>query len=436
MRYFIRQIKKFMKRSIDIRIHGREITPGLVGTYYRIVPKYLGKEHMFLPKEQEDGIPKIGIPVSPTLDGCVQGVPGELLNPGYWTKFYIYKLRGNPIPANIYDFASTKEHRFTEKAIGKYMGSLKIWIPDCWLCELHMTDKCEHCKRKYKINSILKDNRGFMTIPGRGGKMRIRLTGVTFGPRQEAIMFLAAGSKLHYQVIWWENESHHREPAVEFFDEFGRSLGYLPRDLARRMWKSFETSQWEVTGWRKLGGESVNWGLEIELQAKGGKMKRIKKNVVMAVHTAIHKKMGSVTINGLIIPIKVHTTKHIRYAVGKFFSFWEQNPRTNSKYAELARKGLWITWIFRNNATTRKERYAGIVIGRTPYWFDRPEARSAVDKLINDIMIRVLAKSKPIVKIGKDLGSIGLNWAKRKIIEAKHVASAVKKEVVKELNNS
>lgn len=286
------------------------------------------------------------------------------------------------------------------------------------------------------IAMCLKDNRGFVAIPGKGGKMRIRLTGVTFGPRQETIMFLAAGSKLHYQVIWWENESRHREPAVEFFDEFGRSLGYLPRDLARRMYKSFETSQWEVTGWRKLGGESVNYGLEVELQAKGGKMKRVKDEIVMAVHTAIHEKMDSVTINGLIIPIKVHTAKHIRYAVGKYFSFWEQNPRTGTKYAKDALNGTWITWIFKNNATSKAERYAGIVIGRSIYWFDEPGAREAVNKLINDIMIRVISKSKPIVKIGKDLGSIGLNWAKRKIIEAKHVASAVKKEVVKELNNS
>lgn len=124
-----------------------------MGIFYRIVPQFLGKEHLFLPTKQNDGAPIIGVPVCPTVKEAVLAVPTFIFGCLYRTSpFWVYKLEGRAYPCvGVHDFHRTREHRFMDATMGVNVAMIYISQLDCLSCGCEDTSDCITCEPRFII---------------------------------------------------------------------------------------------------------------------------------------------------------------------------------------------------------------------------------------------------------------------------------------------
>ena len=92
-----------------------------------------------------------------------------------------------------------------------------------------------------------------------------------------------------------------------------------------------------------------NMPVDFELNLKGYALK---------IADALFSNQSEVILEGSHYPIKKFKTSQLRYLDLYGFRFVEQNPAKDSKWAQMARIGKKILWIFRGNTY-----YARIIDG-------------------------------------------------------------------------
>ena len=71
------------------------------------------------------------------------------------------------------------------------------------------------------------------------------------------------------------------------------------------------------------------------------------KEYALKIYEAIFNNLSEIDLEGTIIPIQQFKSSHLRYVDLSGFRFIEQNPTKDSHWAEMARTGKKIMWIFR-----------------------------------------------------------------------------------------
>lgn len=73
------------------------------------------------------------------------------------------------------------------------------------------------------------------------------------------------------------------------------------------------------------------------------------KQIISKVHNAIFSSENSVILEGEEYPIEKTSQKGLRCVYHDEYFFVEQNPNTDSHWAEKARKGDQITWAIKGD---------------------------------------------------------------------------------------
>ena len=83
------------------------------------------------------------------------------------------------------------------------------------------------------------------------------------------------------------------------------------------------------------------------------------KEYTLAIFEAIFSKETEVEIEGSTYAIKKFKSKNLRYVDIYGYRFIEQNPNKSSKWAQMAREGSKILWVFKGRAY-----YARVIDGK------------------------------------------------------------------------
>lgn len=76
------------------------------------------------------------------------------------------------------------------------------------------------------------------------------------------------------------------------------------------------------------------------------------------IANAIFSNNEAVTLEGIEFPIQVFKSKSLKYVDLYGFRFIEQNPKKTSRWAQMAKEGKKILWVFRG-----RSYYARVVDG-------------------------------------------------------------------------
>ena len=74
------------------------------------------------------------------------------------------------------------------------------------------------------------------------------------------------------------------------------------------------------------------------------------KEYSMQIFKALFSKQSEVEVAGESFPISIFKSKKLRYVDLYGFRFIEQNPAKTSKWAQMARDGAKIMWVFRGRS--------------------------------------------------------------------------------------
>lgn len=83
------------------------------------------------------------------------------------------------------------------------------------------------------------------------------------------------------------------------------------------------------------------------------------KEYALKIYQAIFNNLSEVELEGDTIPIQKFKSSHLRYVDLSGFRFIEQNPNKASHWAEMARTGKKIMWVFRGRIY-----YARVIEGK------------------------------------------------------------------------
>ena len=79
----------------------------------------------------------------------------------------------------------------------------------------------------------------------------------------------------------------------------------------------------------------------------------------LQIFKALFSKQSEVEVAGESFPINIFKSKKLRYVDLYGFRFIEQNQKKSSKWAQMAREGTQIMWVFRG-----RTYYARVIDGK------------------------------------------------------------------------